>query len=227
LQSRAAVLAGLWDAADRKPAPTHLVFEPGAPASRYCGREIFATASHVLCEFAARDPLPVSPLQEVSARGADAGPAPRIGFLAASDAAVEGRVTCRPEFIYGAGVVIFPRPGPWSARAPSAICELRIDSGARGLPGEPATFRPQDLELYLATGRAVEELTIVATGIRAGTLRWSQQARRRVGDRDALRYALPNDEVDRVEVSLLPTYLPFVKVRRFSVVLAPREDSRR
>jgi hypothetical protein len=125
LQSRAAVLAGLWRATEGAPIPTHVVFEPGAPASRYCAREIFATTSHVLCEFAARDVPPGLRLYDAPADPDAVAEAPRIGFLAASEAAVEGRVECRPQFTYGTGVVIFPRPGPWSARAPSAVWRTR------------------------------------------------------------------------------------------------------
>ena len=222
LQSRAAVLAGLWRATEGAPTPTHVVFEPGAPASRYCAREIFATTSHVLCEFAARDVPPGLRLYDAPADPDDAAEAPRIGFLAASEAAVEGRVECRPEFTYGAGVVIFPRPGPWSARAPSAGCTLRADADALRVDGSPP-FRPRFLELNLATGRAHEEIMIVATGHRDGAQRWSLRTRRRVGDGDALRYSLPRGDVDRVEVSLFPIYLPFVKVRSFSLLLEPRE----
>ena len=222
LQSRTAVLAGLWDAAAGAPPPTHVVFEPGAPASRYCAREIFATTLHVLCEFAARDPLPGALLHDTSGRDDHAGSRSRIGFLAASEAAVEGRIECRPEFIYGAGVVIFPRPGPWSARAPGAACVLRLDSRAGELGGEEVAFHPQALELDIATGRAEEEITIIASGTLAGAQRWSLRTRRRIGDGETLRYSLPREEVDRVDVSLLPSYLPFVKVRHFSLVLEPR-----
>jgi hypothetical protein len=225
LQSRAAVLAGLWLQPGSDPFPTHVLFEPGAPASRYCVREIFATTSHVLCEFDARDPLPVSSLREAAVPSDDGDAAPRIGFLAASDAAVEGRLDCRPDFTYGAGVVIFPRPGPWSARAPSAVCELRAGAGARGNAGADSSFRPRELELNLATGRADEYITILVRGVLRGSPRWTLSARRRVRDDELLRYSLPGDEVDRVDVSLLPSYLPFVKLRRFAVVLEPPETS--
>lgn len=222
LQSRAAVLAGLWRATEGTPTPTHVVFEPRAAASRYCAREIFATTSHVLCEFAARDVPPGLRLHNAPADTEATPEAPRIGFLAASEAAVEGRVECRPEFTYGAGVVIFPRPGPWSARAPSATCTLRADADALGVDDDPP-FRPRLLQLNLATGRAHEEITIVATGHRDGAQRWSLRTRRRVGDGDALRYSLPRGDVDRVDVSLFPSYLPFVKVRSFSLLLERAE----
>lgn len=227
LQSRAAVLAGVWDAQDGNPAPTHIVFEPGAAASRYCARELFATSSHILCEFAARDPIPASPLREALLRSDETISLPRIGFLAASDAAVEGRVECVPEFTYGAGVVVFPKPGPWSARTPSASCTLRASIGASDIAGGDSPFRPQELEINLATGRTEEELLIVATGVIAGSPRWSQRTRRRVSDGTVLRFDLPRDDVDRIDVSLLPTYLPFVKVRTFSVILEPRRASPR
>jgi len=171
--------------------------------------------------------LPTAPLGEASGHGEESGPALRLGFLAASDAAVEGRLVCRPDFIYGAGVVIFPRPGPWSARAPSAVCELRAASRANDFPGSTATFRPRELELNLATGRAEEDITIVATGVLADAIQWSLQARRRVSDGEPLRYSLPGDAVDHVDVSLFPSYLPFVKLRRFSVVLEPPAASAR
>jgi hypothetical protein len=220
LQSRAAALAGLWRATEGAPIPTHVVFEPGAPASRYCAREIFATTSHVLCEFAARDVPPGLRLHDAPADTEAGADAPRIGFLAASEAAVEGRVECRPEFAYGAGVVIFPRPGPWSARAPSAECTLRADADALRGDGSPP-FRPRLLELEVATGRAHEEITIVATGHRDGAQRWSLRTRRRIIDGEAIRYVLPRGDVDRIDVSLIPSYLPFVKVRSFSLLLEP------
>jgi hypothetical protein len=227
LRSRAAVLAGLWRESDGVPAPSHLVFEPGAPAARYCAREIFATTSHVLCEFAAREPLPGLRLYEATARGDLPDSAPLLGFLAASDAAVEGRVECRPEFTYGTAIVIFPRPGPWSARVPSAVCSFRASSTAVGGAENDPAFRPQTLELNVATGRADEELTIVATGFREGAQRWSLRTRQKIADGVTLRYALPKGDVDRVEVSLFPSYLPFVKLRRFSVVIEPVEASAR
>jgi hypothetical protein len=227
LQSRAAVLAGLWRPIDGVPAPTHVIFEPGAPASRYCGREIFATTSHILCELAARDVAPGLRLQEVVARGDATSGAPRIGFLAASDAAVEGRVECKPAFTYGAGVVVFPRPGPWSARAPSAVCVLRADTSAGASSDDSPPFRPQLLELDIAAGRAHEEVTVVATGSRAGAQRWSLRTRRRIVDGDVLRFGLPEGEIDRVEVAIVPSFLPFVKVRSFSVLLEPAKASKR
>jgi hypothetical protein len=227
LRSRAAVLAGLWRESDGVPAPSHVVFEPGSPAARYCARELFATPSHVLCEFAARDPLPGLRLYEATARGDDPDSASRLGFLAASNDAVEGRVECRPEFTFGASIVIFPRPGPWSARAPSAVCVLRAPSAAHGGAADDPAFRPHALELNVATGHADEEITIVATGLREGAQRWSLRTRQKIADGVTLRYGLPKGDVDRIEVSLFPSYLPFVKLRRFAVVLAPIEASAR
>jgi hypothetical protein len=223
LQSRAAVLAGLWRPTDGAPTPTHVVFAPGAPASRYCAREIFATMTHILCEFAARDPLPGLRLYEADARVGDTETDPRLGFLAASDDAVEGRVECTPDFVFGTGIVIFPRPGPWSARVPAGVCTFRAEASANADSNGETTFRPQALELNLSTGYADEEITIVATGTRAGSQRWSLRTRQRLRDGDALRYSLPRGEVDRVDVSLFPSYLPFIKARSFSVVLEPLE----
>jgi len=221
LRSRAALLAGLWHATEGAAAPTHVLFEPGSPASRYCAREVFATSAHIVCEFAGRDMPPALRLQEAPARGEDETGAPRIGFLAASEAAVRGRIDCRPGFTYGAGVVIFPRPGPWSARPPSAVCTLRTGTGTTDRMEDAPPFRPRLLELDLATGRAQEELTIAATGTLSGAERWSVRTTRRVRDGDILRYSLPRGDVDRVDVSLLPTYLPFVKLRSFKLLLEP------
>lgn len=223
LRSRSALLAGFWRATEGAPDPTHVLFEPGSPASRYCAREIFATTSHILCEFAGRDVPPAARLQEAPASGDDETGATRIGFLAASEAAARGRIDCRPGFTYGAGVVIFPRPGPWSARAPSAVCVFRADTESDDRADDGPPFRPRFLELDLATGRAQEELTIAATGTLAGVEQWSLRAMRRVRDGDPVRYSLPRGEVDRVDVSLLPTYLPFVKLRSLTLLLDPAE----
>jgi hypothetical protein len=222
LRDRAALLAGVWRRSEGAPAPTHVLFEPGAPASRYCGRSerLYDSASYALCAFEAREPPPGMKL-------ADAPPAPDDEPVASTrdkGADTTCRFACEPPPERVADRLVVPRPGPWSARAPGVACTVAADSCSVGERSSPLS--PRSIELAVVTGRAVEELTILARAERDGAQRWNLRARAIVRDGDALRYALPSGDVDRIEIALVPSRLPFVKLRALALLLGDAGSTR-
>lgn len=218
LRARSELLWGIWRPRSGVPVPSHLLFAPSAPAARYCGRELFRSAAYVLCEARELAPPPAQRLP--------LAPAPRA--TAESAAAHEGttmeRLRCDPRPRERPGLLIFPKPGPWSARAPGTACV--IGSGAESADPNPPDrlFRPRALVLHAVSGLAEEELIVVAVGQRAGEEAWRLEATARIVGEEELRYRLPTAELDRLEVSLIPTRLAFVKLRRLRVELAEGEQ---
>ena len=129
------------------------------------------------------------------------------------------RVECEPERDPVADVIVFPRPGPWSARAPGVTCTLTAAPEPSQGDVDATLFQPRALAFEAVTGRAVEELTVVARAEREGGQRWSLRTRAIVHHGDVVRYALPNGLVDRVEIALVPSRLPFVKLGSLAVVV--------
>ena len=217
LRDRAALLAGIWRQSEEVPLPSHVVFAPGAPAARYCGEEIFASDHYVVCRFHAAEPPPGMKLGEL---GADVSDATELQLAGASTGGY--RVDCNPRREPSAETIVFPRPGPWSARAPGVTCTLTAAVGAADEHGAVTSLHPRALSLEVVTGRAVEELTILARAEREGGQRWNLRTRTTVHHGDRLRYALPSGAVDRIEVTLIPSRLPFVKLGSLAVLLDAR-----
>jgi hypothetical protein len=217
LRDRAALLVGIWRQSEGAPLPTHALFAPGAPAERYCAADaLFASEHYVLCEFKAAEP---SPGMKLPALGENTLPASkRVQLAGASSPATV--VECLPQRDPVAGTIVFPRPGPWSATAPGVVCRVGPREGEADAMNPQ--LRPHALELEVVTGRAVEELTILVRGEREGRQRWNLRTRVIVRHGEHLRYALPRGEVDHIEVRIVPSRLPFVKLAALAIVL---EDS--
>ena len=244
LRERAAIFAGLWKPAEDAPPPTHVLFAPGAAASRYCGAELMHNERFVLCTFAPASVPPGIRMPEVEAnsdgterssmaallsanadgggRASATGPrsAPDIPGEVSAAAAHNGNVTahCDPQPRLGvpspAGLTR-SRGGPWSAEFPLLSCSL--ERGTKDL-------LPLTLILEPALGTAVEELTIQVTGMRGDAQRWRVRARRRVHNGETLRFGLPRGAVDRVGVEITPSFLPFVKLRTFELTFDRNQE---
>jgi hypothetical protein len=230
LRDRAALLAGIWRQSEGAPLPTHVLYAPGAPAERYCATDtLFASEHYALCEFVAAEPPPGMKLPALGDRSGEASEPPatsdasatligeRVELAGASSAATV--VECSPERSPDAGSIVFPRPGPWAATAPGVSCTLRPLGGETDDASARPAFRPVGLELEVVTGRAVEELTILVRGEREGRQRWNLRTRALVRHGDSLRYVLPKGDVDRIEVGIVPSRLPFVKLAELAIVL--------
>jgi hypothetical protein len=230
LRDRAALLAGIWRQSEGAPLPTHVLYAPGAPAARYCATDtLFASEHYVLCAFEAAEPPPGMKLPAVGERKGEASDPPatpdasetmigeRVQLAGASSPAYV--VGCSPARDPDAGAIVFPRPGPWAATAPGVSCTLRRRGGEADNASARLAFRPVGLELEVVTGRAVEELTILVRGEREGGQRWNLRTRALVRHGDVLRYALPKGGLDRIEVTIVPSRLPFVKLAQLAIVL--------
>ncbi len=216
LRDRAALLTGIWRQSEGAPLPTHVLFAPGAPAGRYCAANaVFASEHYVLCEFEAAEPPPGMKLPALGEIAPDASE--RVQLAGASSPAYI--VECQPPRDAVAGTIVFPRPGPWSATAPGVSCNVRSREGEAGDTSSRVPLRPHALDLEVVTGRAVEELTILVRAEREGRQRWNLRTRAIVRHGEHLRYALPKGEVDHVEVRIVPSRLPFVKLAQLAIVL--------
>jgi hypothetical protein len=217
MRARAAILAGLWRRdGERDVAPTHVLFEPGAVASRYCSRELFVSHAYALCAFADAAPIPGLALPDTPV---ETSAARRIGWVTTEPSDTIGSVRCSPPVLTVSGAWVFPKPGPWSARAPGGTCTFSDDRSRELEIANDGPVRPRSLEIAFVTGRAVDELFVVAMGRLRGEQRWHLRTRRLVRDGDVLRFALPRGEVDEVEVTLAPSRLAFVKLRRLFIEL--------
>jgi hypothetical protein len=212
LRARAAIFGGLWKPSPEVFKPTHVIFEPGSPASRYCAETVFEAERFVLCTFGPSAPLPGIRMPDAFA-GADG--ARRVALRdalaapAGEHAAAVG-ATCAPSPLATGETLTWPRPGPWSAAFTAAACELRAHDSSLG---------PRTLIVQPLLGSAVEELTIQAVGERDGRLRWRVRTRARAHDRDTLRFALPHGAVDTVRVEVVPSFLPFLKLATLDVTV--------
>jgi hypothetical protein len=220
MRDRAAVLAGLWREDPAAVTPTHVIFEPGGRAARYCGRELYRSDSYVLCEMNDQGPIAGVKLHQ-DENAAVAGT--RVGVTPAGFTVDTAAVRCDPTPRVGGPFVVFEKPGPWSARAPTATC--RFGTTAPEQPSDARRFRPRVLAVEFAIGRAREEMTISATAERDGVQRWSLRTRREIRNGEALRFALPTGDVDGIVVELVPSFLPFVKVRELLLEIEPAEPA--
>ena len=213
LRDRAALLAGVYRQSEATPAPTHVLFAPGAPATRYCAEVLFTSERFVLCSFRAAEPpagmkLPPLPGEAPVGRELD---------LAAGGGA-DYRVECTPRRDPTSELIAYPRPGAWSAEAPGVRCELATIA-RDGLAEHTPLLHPRALVLEVVTGRAVEEITVLVRGEREGRQRWNLRTRQTVRHGEHLRYALPAGGVDRMQIALVPSRLPFVKLSAFRLAL--------
>jgi hypothetical protein len=215
LRARAALFGGLWKPAPDVPSPTHVLYAPASAASGYCREKLFENEAFVLCSFAPSPPPPgirmaeapetVDGPQRTAVAGALGKDAPSLS------------ATCNDVRSDAGDRLVWTRPGPWSAAFTSASCELRATDGAR--------VSAHSLVLVPLLGRAVEELTIQATGLRNGAQWWRVRTRLRAHDRETLRFALPQSAVNAVRIEIIPSFLPFLKLATFDVTFD--DDTRR
>jgi hypothetical protein len=211
LRARAAIFGGLWKPSPDVPKPTHVLHRPGSAASRYCAETILQSEGFALCTFSPSAPAPGVRMHEAPA-GADA--TQRVALADALErqaaaGAVHAVCTQAPRSFDGG--LLWPRPSPWSSSFSIAACEIHRD--------DKQPLRPRALVLQPLVGTAVEELTIQATGERDGEVRWRVRTRVRVHDRDALRFALPHGNVERVRVEVVASFLPFLKLAAFDLTV--------
>jgi len=229
LRMRAAWMAGVHEATAGDTTPTiadatHLLIEPDAVASRYCGRHLFENDGFDLCEVSAARPR--VPESVELARLPAAGSAKELPAGAVSidlgRGFVRGTETrCEPEPERKGDILLWPRSGPWSAAQAHTRCTLQ----ATARPGG-GIFRAHSVTIAAALGRAVEEFTIVAAGARNRVPVWSghAQLRLRSGEQGAL--ALPRGLVDTVSVTVVPDFLPFLKLETLALSVETVRPSR-
>jgi hypothetical protein len=222
LRERAAIFAGVWEAVDDAPSPSHVLFAPGAATSRYCGSELLRNEQFVLCRFSPASAPSGTRMPEVDA-AEDGEERVMAASLLATTATLDvgapqdarrASITARCEPKPGRGGkspggLTRPRPGPWSADFPTLACSFERATG----------LLPRTLILEPAIGTAVEELMIQVTGLAPENAGWHVHARRRAHDGETLRFALPREAVTRLTIEITPSFLPFVKLDRFELTL--------
>ena len=211
LRARASVFAGLWRPATDAPAPTHVLLEPGGAAERYCARRLLESEHYLLCRFAPVPPAAGIRLAESAARPAPAGSIVVRPALADGTTPGPTFASCTPEPDQRDPRVVWNKPGPWSAAVVTPTCTVRSRGEER--------LQPSGLTIVPVLGRSVDELLIRVQGRRGRTVRWNLRTRRRVTDRETLRFSLPSGAVDEVEINITPTFLPFLKLDGFALDL--------
>ncbi len=216
LRSRAAIYAGLWKPAPPAPAPTHLLVHAPSPAQRYCGAIVAQTETVALCAF---DPIaPEAGVRLSRARTAVAGDSDEslASMLGAGTSVLHA--TCEPSPRLGTSLIAWRPQGPWAANAASARClvEPRAGSGAR--------LRPAGLLVRAAAGAARDELTVAVRGLLAGAQRWNLRTREPLAAGEDLWFTLPTAEVDRIEITLAPSFLPYLLLADLRMIFTHGDD---
>ncbi len=217
LRARAAVMQGNWTPEADRPVPTHILFAPGEPAERHCGHTLFSTAGFELCEFSADGPgrgLPAPARAKAFAPASADGPFRLSLYDLIEHPAAEFSARCRPDVVMRPSHLVFSRTGPWSARALYVSCRVGLATPS-GAPGGT----PVSLTITPFLGRAVDELSISARGLRRRDVVWRRRTMRRARNDEPIRLALPGDPVDAIELTMAPSFLPFLKVRDVEISL--------
>jgi hypothetical protein len=210
LRARASILAGTWTPVGGVPQPTHVLFEPGTAASRYCGRQIYKIAGFELCSFspaAAAKDMGVATAQVPGAQSKTVD----LGSML-FDPTSPLRAECTPPLDEDSPFLHWPRPGPWSARFGNMLCTIRT----RKIVGD-GYFTATELSLRPLLGNAVEELSITVVGSKNGKQRWRLSSTRRLHSRQKFTLALPHQTIDTLRLSVVPNFLPFLKLRNLSL----------
>lgn len=220
LQARTAALIGLWRPVEGVPDPTHIVFAPGTPAERYCEEAIFESDAYRLCEFSSASPIPGVKLHEAPDDRIERKPGePKqeglfaIGVPYDADEHTDSldiECTPTPESVFR--TVQWKDRDPWEAAAPGTTCTLT--------PGDPEAmplFAPRDIIIDAFLGKAAEEFVISATASRDGIQRWNLRTRQRIKGDERLEYTFPQTRIDKLEIQVTPSYMPFLKLRGFVV----------
>jgi hypothetical protein len=217
LRERASIMTGMWTPGASPVVPTHVLFDPGSRAERYCGEMVVREDGFELCAFA---PAPAPPgIRLRTGEPSDDGVTTLDLHELLSENVAGYSVSCRPARDTHAPFLHWPRPGPWSARFTAPVCTV-ASTGAKPLDLHTLIVRP-------ILGAAVEELTIAVTGGR-NQVRWRLRTRERVHHGDTLRYRLPRGPVDEVRIEITPSFLPFVKLQRLALTIdGPRRERER
>jgi len=201
LAARARVAAGLWRPGNGAPTPTHLLYDGSGPAGRYCERVIYESDDYRLCSFAAAAPEP--------------GMVLAVTTGGETDQAVDGtRFDCRPGLERRGGRLLSPRPGPWSARMPGLHCRVSL-AGSQPAPR---------LQLGALTGNTNESWIVSVRGLLKDEQRWNLRDEIAVTNETRLKLDLPQASVDELELSIVPTMLPFVKLDHLLLSAADAQE---
>ena len=117
--------------------------------------------------------------------------------------AAEGaRFDCRPGLERRGQRLLSPRPGPWSARLPGLHCRVYL-AGSQPVP---------HLQLGALTGNTNESWIVSVRGLLKDEQRWNLRGEIAVTNETRLKLDLPRASVDELELFIVPTMLPFVKL---------------
>jgi hypothetical protein len=150
---------------------------------------IYESDDYQLCSFAAAAPEPGMTLAVTT--GVETG-----------QEADGARFDCRPGLERRGHRLLSPRPGPWSARMPGLHCRVSL-AGSQPAPR---------LQLGALTGNTNESWIVSVRGLLNNEQRWNLHREIAVTNETRLKLDLPRASVDELELSIVPTMLPFVKL---------------
>lgn len=230
LRANAMIAAGLWRETDDAPTPTHILTAPGNETEKYCAERLHEGDDYLLCRFEEAPSKPGvtlaqsnKPLEQagyltrsyaqlIDRSGPDAGDA---APGSSADKGSENRrlfMRCSPQPNEHDGRLVWERPGPWSGRSPGLLCRVHVGRNER--VGRMVAAR---LHLTAFVGPATDEFIVEARAFDDLGQRWSVRTRIEVSGTQKMEFRLPRAHMHTLEVTIVPTHLPFVKLTEFAL----------